>query len=120
MVSGEVAEYTLQAMNYGPDRARRVRITDLIPEGARVVSATGDPLTVGDSLVWDLGRLEQGADSVRQVRLDFLQEDRYVNEATVTTTSTDPLAMSSPSTKPTKWPGNGVSRRMALASCSDS
>ncbi len=93
VAAGDVLTYTIDVANAGPSYARDVTITDTIPTGTTLVSATPSQGTCGGdpTVTCDLGTLtEVGVgDVVIEVMVDPAWLDPLSNTASVTTSSID-------------------------------
>lgn len=72
---GEPFRYNINLRNLGPERAENVRLTQVLPDSVRFVSAT-PPISSANanSLVWEVGRLEAGSVASIAVAVDFVQQ----------------------------------------------
>ncbi|XZE35550.1 SdrD B-like domain-containing protein [Pirellulaceae bacterium SH501] len=103
-VSGNTITYTMSAVNNGPSDAIGVQVSDDIPDGLRVISATvnGTPVTIPasladttaanpDNLVFAIGALASGAtNNTIQIVAAILPSSTaaLVNSAVISTTDT--------------------------------
>lgn len=62
-VAGQNLRYTLAVANFGPAAASSVTITDAVPAGVTIVSASPGFLNIGGNLSWNIGTLGVGASS---------------------------------------------------------
>jgi uncharacterized repeat protein (TIGR01451 family) len=65
---GRKATYTIQVANPATVTARAVNLTEAIPEGIEVVSATGAKDAAGGNMVWSLGDIPAG--QTREVQFE--------------------------------------------------
>ena len=88
---GDTVEFVITTTNLGPDPARDVVVSDELPTGVELVSATGTFDEDGPVLRWDpLPVLEVGAAVQDTVRIGFPDPGSYVNTARVTGATADP------------------------------
>lgn len=80
---GDTVEFALSVANLGPGDARDVRVTDILPTGASVVSVSPGGVQTGDTLTWELGDLAAGRDVLLTVAAEFPGAGIYVNQASV-------------------------------------
>jgi uncharacterized repeat protein (TIGR01451 family) len=98
---GGTVTYTITATNNGPTNATLVRVTDNIPDGLQVTSATigANPITIPasasdtnasnpDDLIFDIGNLANGASATLTVIANVLPDFRndLLNTAVISTT----------------------------------
>ena len=99
VVAGTNVVYTITVTNTGPSDAASVVVTDAPPTGLTFVSNTGDCLT---AFPCALGTVPSGATrtitATFAVPLDYTTPDPIVNTASVTTTTTDPVAANNTAT----------------------
>ncbi|MCC7370482.1 MAG: DUF11 domain-containing protein [Chloroflexi bacterium] len=90
---GSNVTYTLTARNNGPAPASSVVVTDNLPEGATLVSATpaqGGPCTGTTTIVCPLGSLVNGADTTVSIVATLTTSGSLVNLASVSAREADP------------------------------
>lgn len=74
--AGTEAEYTLHVKNAGNGLARDVEVGAVLPNGAVYVSCSGDGKKEADenSVLWNLGHLQPGAEQVLTVKVELTQD----------------------------------------------
>jgi uncharacterized repeat protein (TIGR01451 family) len=96
-VAGETVTWTITVTNDGPSRARGVSVTDTLPVGATLVSATpsaGTCTPAGAAIDCDLGELADGAAATVTVvaQIGAAALGSLTNTAAVSATTPDPAA----------------------------
>ncbi len=86
---GEAVIYTLTVRNIGPNAATNVTLTDVLPSGLEAAQS-GQALREGNTLTWNLGRLEPGQSRSVEVRAKAARLGTWVNRAEVKGSEEDP------------------------------
>lgn len=83
--------YRLEVTNLGPDTARRVQVTDILPSGMQFVSASTRRCHHSNGVVsCALGRLRPGQSRMVTLRVTPRSRGTLINTATVTASAPDP------------------------------
>ncbi len=100
--SGNVT-YTVTATNQGPDAATGVTVTDTVPAGATLVSATPSTGSCSGTatVTCDLGALAAQASATIAVEVTPTMSGSLSNSASISGTETDPVASNDTSTEQT-------------------
>jgi large repetitive protein len=81
---GDVVNFTVTLTNNGPDTASNIRVTDLLPDGLTLDSATAgqgsyDPVAG----IWSAGSLADGASAVLTIRAQVASPDPQTDTASI-------------------------------------
>jgi large repetitive protein len=104
VVTGADVTYTLTIQNNGPTNATNVVVTDTLPAGVTLVSATpsqGAACTGTSTVSCDLGALANGASATVVVVVTTSAPGVIVNQAAVTASEPDPNPTNNQATEPT-------------------
>lgn len=91
-VGGQIV-YTIEVANAGPDEATLAQVTDDLPAGVSFVSATasqGSCSEASGTVTCDLGTIASGAGATIEITVQATADGSVVNEATVSSSTTDP------------------------------
>jgi uncharacterized repeat protein (TIGR01451 family) len=100
--TGSQITYTLTATNNGPNPATGVTVTDTLPAGVTLVSATGGCTPSGGTVVCDLGGLASGASASRDIFVLVNAASGVLNNtASVAGNEPDPNTANNTATKST-------------------
>ena len=106
LVPGNDVTYTLTITNAGPSNAAGVSVTDPTPSGLSFVSTSGDCTT---AFPCALGAIPAGESrtitAVFHLPLGYVGADPFLNTATVSATTADPVSANNSSTVSTSLPG---------------
>jgi gliding motility-associated-like protein/uncharacterized repeat protein (TIGR01451 family) len=94
---GSNVTFTITAHNNGPSPATGVSVTDNLPAGYTLVSATPSTGT-WLSPIWTIGNLANGASATLTIVATVLANGPYDNTATITGAQTDPVTGNNTST----------------------
>ena len=94
---GSDITFTITATNNGPDDATNVVVTDALPSGYTLVSATPS-LGTWSAPTWTIGNLANGANQTLTVVATVKSTGSYANTATITGTQYDPTNSNNTST----------------------
>ena len=94
---GSNITFTITATNNGPDDATNVVVTDALPSGYTLVSATPSAGTWA-APTWTIGNLANGASQTLTVVATVKSTGSYANTATITGTQYDPTSSNNTST----------------------
>ena len=91
-VVGSQIVFTINAVNYGPQAATGVTLTDLLPSQVTFVKYQATSGTYDRTNgVWNIGSMASGASAVLQITATVVKQDNFTNIVRVTTSSpTDP------------------------------
>lgn len=93
-LAGEDLTYEIQVTNSGPNEARNVRVSSVLPTGLAFASADNNGSHSGNTVSWDLGSMNSGANKALQlvatVRSNVTQGTTIANTATVHSDTFDP------------------------------
>src|SRR5664279_1009593 len=95
---GSNVTFTLTAHNGGPSDATGVSVTDNLPTGYSVVSATPSAGTSWTSPTWTIGAMANGGNATLMIVATVLASGPYANTATITGTQVDPILANNTST----------------------
>ncbi len=88
-VPGEAIEFTVTASNAGPNSAREVQVTDVLPSGYTFVNATRTKGTYDNTTgIWNIGTIGNGTTQTLIIRATVNATGNYLNTATSTRNST--------------------------------
>ena len=91
-ISGGTIVYTIQTINSGPDAAVSVVVTDTLPAGVTLVSASGGATRSGNVLTWPtIPSLANGASVTYTVTVTAPASGTIVNIAASTSPTPDPV-----------------------------
>jgi uncharacterized repeat protein (TIGR01451 family) len=96
-VVGGTVTFTVTALNNGPSTARDVEVTDALPTGYTLISATPATGTFTDP-EWTIGDLAPGATPALVISATVNASGNYTNVATITTSTSDPLGSNNSAT----------------------
>ena len=82
--------FTIRVTNNGPDNATNIVVTDILPSGYTFLSATPSRGT-WDAPTWTLAYLRAGASETLKINARVNSTGTYVNTASVTGSSEDPV-----------------------------
>ena len=83
---GNNVNFTVTVKNNGPDTASGVKITDLLPDGLKLLSYTVSQGTYNSTTgIWDIGNLNVNGTSVLTLVVQALQNGNITNVANKTT-----------------------------------
>lgn len=88
---GDVFTYTLTVSNTGPNDAQNVAVTDVVPSGLSVLSATtsqGSFSASGNSVVYSLGTLTLGSTVTMTLTVQAVEDGHLTDTASVSSTTT--------------------------------
>ena len=88
----DVISWTIVVTNHGPDKATGIKVTDILPNGLRIINTTESQGKVYNRAtgVWDVGDLENGASATLVIWTRVTTYNTIINNvANVTSTSTD-------------------------------
>jgi len=97
-VVGKDVTFTITVQNSGPDEATGVTVTDNIPAGYTLVSATPS-LGTWAGTTWTIGKLASGASATLTVIAKVNAAGPYVHTVTIAGTEIDPIAGNNNSSK---------------------
>ena len=109
-VIGQNLTYTLTVTNAGPGTATGVIVTQVLPQGAAFVSATGGVSPVNGNLTFQLGNLPSGGTTLMVVVRPIPGTATLTTTATVKSNESDPNPANSTATEGTivmTPPGDG-------------
>jgi uncharacterized repeat protein (TIGR01451 family) len=95
---GSNVTFTITAHNGGPSPATGVSVTDNLPAGYSLVSATPSAGTTWTSPTWTIGAMANGGNATLTIVATVLASGPYANTATITGTQTDPVLANNTST----------------------
>ena len=82
--------FTLTAHNYGPDNATGVKVTDILPNGLKLISVSGDGIYDSTTGIWTIGNLANGATAVLNIIAQAVSANtQVINTASITGTNYD-------------------------------
>jgi uncharacterized repeat protein (TIGR01451 family) len=81
---GQAVGYTIRVTNTGGVEAKGATVTDVLPAGATVVSASDGGVVTGDRVVWTVVDLDVGASVSYHLSLRFSTAGTAVNQARLT------------------------------------
>ena len=82
--------FTLTAHNYGPDNAAGVKVTDILPNGLKLISVNGDGSYNSTTGIWTIGNLANGATAVLNIIAQAVSANtQVINTASITGTNYD-------------------------------
>jgi uncharacterized repeat protein (TIGR01451 family) len=82
---GDVVVFTVTATNNGPDPATGVQLTDLLPAGLALVSATESQGTYnGTTGLWSVGQVDPGTPATLTLRAKVISPTAQTNTAAIT------------------------------------
>jgi uncharacterized repeat protein (TIGR01451 family) len=93
VLAGQLLTYTLTVENKGPDEATGVQIVDAVPAGVMFESSASSPACVESppgTVTCDLGAITSGTTSAAEIKVRPPTSGTITNQATVTSTVTDP------------------------------
>jgi uncharacterized repeat protein (TIGR01451 family) len=95
---GSNVTFTIAAHNGGPSPATGVSVTDNLPAGYSLVSATPSAGTTWTSPTWTIGAMANGGNATLTIVATVLASGPYANTATITGAQTDPVLANNTST----------------------
>ena len=81
---GQLINYTIAVINYGPDNATGVIVNEILPSGLIFVSAVGDGSYDNDTGVWYIGNLADGSSATLVITVQINGTGVIVNNVNVT------------------------------------
>jgi uncharacterized repeat protein (TIGR01451 family) len=81
---GQAVGYTIRVTNTGGVEAKGATVTDVLPAGATVVSASDGGVVTGDHVAWTIADLDVGASVSYRLTLRFSSAGTAVNHARLT------------------------------------
>ena len=97
-VVGANVTFTLTAMNNGPDEATGITVTDIIPAGYTLISATPSSGTWAGT-TWTVGKLANGASATLTVIAKVNATGPYIHAVSIAGAQTDPTIANNTSSK---------------------
>ena len=86
---GETIDFTITASNAGPNSAKEVQVTDLLPSGYTFVSTTRTKGTYDNTTgIWNVGTIGNGTTQTLIIRATVNASGNYLNTASVSRNST--------------------------------
>lgn len=88
---GQEVTYTIIIQNNGPDTARNVRVTDILPEGVAFMDYTASVGTYDPATgIWTIGDLENGQTATLTIKANATRTGVFNNVAVVSSDTYDP------------------------------
>ena len=83
----DMIEYTIVVVNNGPDKSFNVTVGDLLPDGVKFISSTGqyNPVTG----VWFVGDLDNNESAILKIVVQVIKVGNIINNVNVTSTGHD-------------------------------
>ncbi len=88
-IPGEQIEFTITASNAGPNSAREVQVTDLLPSGYTFINATRTKGTYDNTTgIWNIGTIGNSSVQTLIIRASVNASGTYLNTASISRNST--------------------------------